>query len=386
MNTVLNFFTSLKLTVVCLVLALGLVFIGTLAQVKLGLYVVQQEFFNSYIVWWTPEGSSMKFPIWPGGYLLGGLLLVNLIAAHIKRFEFKKKKIGIFIVHAGLILLLVGQLVTQLFQVESYMRIQEGDSKNYSESGAFSELAIIDATDPQTDLVVAIPQKVLAQNREITHKNLPFKIKVDSFYENANPTRVENGKLLFEQQPFATAMGKRNIPAVKFEIQTDEGVKGPFELSTWQSELSLVRILAESFGQRTTEIVAPPEFTYKGHQYRVAMRNIRYYKPFTIQLLDFTHERYKGTDIPKNFSSRVKLMRTDTGENREVLIYMNNPLRYGGETFYQGSFEPGDTVSILQVVRNPGWLTPYLACSMVAAGLLIQFLSHLMAFAKKRSA
>src|SRR6185437_1037392 len=104
---------------------------------------------------------------WPGGYLLGGLLLVNLIAAHIKRFELRRKKIGIFVVHAGLILMLVGQLFTQIFQVESFMVIPEGGSKNYSESSLASELAVVDTTDPQTDLVVAIPQRLLAHKKEI---------------------------------------------------------------------------------------------------------------------------------------------------------------------------------------------------------------------------
>ena len=50
MSKVLDIFTSLRLTVVLLGLALGLVFIGTLAQVKLGLYVVQEQFFNSYFI------------------------------------------------------------------------------------------------------------------------------------------------------------------------------------------------------------------------------------------------------------------------------------------------------------------------------------------------
>ena len=116
------------------------------------------------------------------------------------------------------------------------------------------------------------------------------------------------------------------------------------------------------------------------------MRPIRYYKGFTIQLLDFTHDRYLGTEIPKNFSSRVRLKNAESGEDREVLIYMNNPLRYGGETYYQGGFEPGDTVSILQVVRNPSWLTPYIACVLVSLGLVVQFMYHLVGFAKKRSA
>ena len=44
---------------------------------------------------------------------------------------------------------------------------------------------------------------------------------------------------------------------------------------------------------------------------------------------------------------------------------MNQPLRYAGETFYQASFANDDRTSILQVVRNPGWLLPYIACAMV---------------------
>jgi len=385
-NRVLNIFTSLRLTVICLVLALGLVFIGTIAQVKLGLYIVQDQFFNSYFIWWKPQSGNFKIPVWPGGYLLGGLLLVNLIAAHIKRFELKRKKLGIFIVHAGLILLLVGQLFSQLMQVESYMAIEEGSSKNYSESGRASELAVVDVTDAETDTVVAIPQKVIAGNKEIAHQQLPFKIKIDSFFENADP-KLDGEKLDFLQKPFEVAMEKRNIPAVHLTVQTDEGVKGPFALSNWQTEKNLIAIIADSFTRNFNEaLVAPARFTYKARQYELALRPVRYYKPYTIQLLDFTHDRYKGTEIPKNYSSRVKLMRPDTGENREVLIYMNNPLRYSGETYYQGGFEPGDTISILQVVRNPSWITPYVACAMVTIGLLFQFLSHLTAFAKKRIA
>jgi hypothetical protein len=372
-HRLLNFFTSLRLTVVCLVLALGLVFIGTLAQVHAGLYAVQEGYFHSLFVWWSPKSGSWKIPIWPGGYLLGTVLLVNLIAAHIKRFEIKRKKIGIFIIHAGLIFLLLGQLMTELFQVESFMRIPEGASKNYSESGRHSELAIIDHGDPKEDYVVSIPEKVLGKHSEIGTPALPFKVKVESFYPNSVP-HTNTGpqrEITLVQAPLVTAMDDRNMATATIEIETDEGKKGPFTPSMY---------------------LEAPKFTYKGHEYELAMRPVRYYKPYYLHLIDFTHEIYPGTErledggIPKNFASRVQVIRPDTGENREVQIYMNNPLRYGGETYYQGSFEPGDTVTILQVVRNPSWLTPYIACAMVGAGLLIQFLSHLVSFTRKRSA
>jgi hypothetical protein len=39
---------------------------------------------------------------------------------------------------------------------------------------------------------------------------------------------------------------------------------------------------------------------------------------------------------------------------------------------------------VLQVVRNPSWLTPYIGCAMVGVGLLVQFMYHLIGFVSKR--
>jgi hypothetical protein len=80
----------------------------------------------------------------------------------------------------------------------------------------------------------------------------------------------------------------------------------------------------------------------------------------------------------------VRVTHFETGEQREVLIYMNNPLRYEGETYYQASFDRDDQGTVLQVVRNPSWLTPYFACVMVGVGMVWQFLSHLIGFASKQ--
>ena len=102
-------------------------------------------------------------------------------------------------------------------------------------------------------------------------------------------------------------------------------------------------------------------------------------------MVDFRFDRYAGTEIPKNFSSRVRLERPDTGENRELTIRMNEPLRYAGETYFQADWDKTDEKgTVLQVVKNPGWLTPYLACVLVAVGMIWQFLAHLLKFAANR--
>jgi cytochrome c biogenesis protein ResB len=128
----------------------------------------------------------------------------------------------------------------------------------------------------------------------------------------------------------------------------------------------------------------PQSFVLNGHTFELVMRQRRFYKPFALTLLDFRHDRYAGTDIPKNFSSRVRLLDFERKENREVLISMNDPLRYRGFTFYQAGFDNNDKTSILQVVKNPAMLMPYIACGLVALGLVTQFSMHLFGFLKKR--
>src|SRR5689334_8073561 len=91
--------TSLRLTVTLLALGLVLVFWGTLAQVHLGLYKAQNDFFRSFFIFWSPSGSGLRIPIFPGGYFIGGLLIINLLAAHTRYYQPGKKKYGIAMIH-----------------------------------------------------------------------------------------------------------------------------------------------------------------------------------------------------------------------------------------------------------------------------------------------
>src|ERR1041385_6020774 len=147
LRKIVDLFTSLKLTIVCLAAGMALIFAGTLAQVHLGIHEAQQRYFQSWVVWWPAERRGFKFPVFPGGHLIGAVLLVNLIAAHAKRFRWAWRKLGIHLTHAGLIIMLAGGLFTDLFAVASHMLLTTGETKNYSESPRFDELVLIDTTD-----------------------------------------------------------------------------------------------------------------------------------------------------------------------------------------------------------------------------------------------
>ena len=129
----------------------------------------------------------------------------------------------------------------------------------------------------------------------------------------------------------------------------------------------------------------PKWFSWGSQSWEIALRFQRYYYPFEIELIDFKHDKYPGTEIPFNYSSQVMAHHHDRTKNQAALIYMNHPLRYQGLTFYQASFANKDTTSIFQVVRNPGWLLPYISVLLMGLGMSVQFAMHFFKFLRKRT-
>lgn len=378
-HPLVKFFTSLQLTVVLLALSIILVFAATLNQTHLGVWGVQEKWFRSFFVWHDFNGFLL--PVFPGGFLIGGFLLVNLVASHAYRFKMSWKKSGITITHAGLILLLVGELITALYQEDFQMRMDEGETKRYSESPRIVELAITDVTGPDWDQVVVIPPDHIEKSGStVQHPELPFTIKAHYYYPNSAlqmktqaPNMPESGadkdigaRLAVAPVPLTYKDNERNLPSALVELSGPSGTLGKWLLSPW--------------------LIDTQRFDYEGRTYEMALRFKREYKDFSLTLLNFTHDRYPGTEIPKNFSSELRLVNHVTGEDREVLVYMNNPLRYQGLTFFQQGFDNNDTTTILQVVRNPGWMLPYIACLMLTLGLFVQFGIGLHSFTQRRKA
>ena len=376
-----DFFVSIRLTVALLMLSMILVFWATLAQVELGVWGVQQKFFHAFIVLQEIPRTGISVPAFPGGYFIGGLLLINLLAAHIYRFRFEWRKAGIQLTHAGLILLLLGELFTGLMSRESLLKLDEGETKHYSESYRQFELAVMDITDPQFNEVVAMPEAVLADSGTVQHPKLPFQIRIHEYYPNASLQMRSQSPGLPASRATAGIGPSITLMPLGLSVKESEG----------NTPASLVELIAPE-GTLGTWIVSPllgqPQtFPYQGRTWELTLRLKRYYQPHAVKLLKFTHDVYAGTDIPKNFSSRIRVTSDDRHEDREVLIFMNNPLRYAGLTYYQAGFDPNnDRNTILQVVRNPSWVLPYVACVMMGLGLVLQFGLHLLGFFRKRSA
>src|ERR1700748_152481 len=235
--------TSLKLTVFCLGCAMILVFLGTLDQVNIGVFEAENRYFKSFLLYFTPPGTTLKIPWFPSGYLIGGLLLLNLIAAHLARCKMSWRKSGILVLHSGVILLLLGQLFTSLFQVESQIRLNPGETKNYSVSYYHDELALIDTSAPDFDQVISISDAPLYKGSKTPLPVDSLQVDIDKYFANSallppdqlpssNNPHLQIGPMAVSvQQDRTYKEGERNMPAAMVSVWQGTAKVGSWNLA-----------------------------------------------------------------------------------------------------------------------------------------------------------
>ncbi len=369
-----KFLKSFQLTIVLLALLMALVVLCTLAQVEMGTAGAVNAYMRSFFVWRQFPALPFPLPVFPGAALVGLLLTLNLIA---KTLDIQRSwtKAGMWLVHSGLVILFAGEFVAGMMQVDTNMSIEVGQTVNYVQSYKNVELAVIDVTDPAFDEVYSVPDTLLSRRASIPVPGTPITLNVKRFFPNAELSNLPPGSpalatagvgqgVAIVERPTVTADNDMNQTSVFVEP-----VAGGQSYGTWLASVAI--------GQ-------PQTFTHEGRTYALTMRLRRQYLPYAFTLKQFRHDVYPGTDIPKNFSSLVQVVNPAQNESREVLIYMNQPLRYEGKTFYQASFGKNDTLSVLSVVENPGWLLPYVSCVLVSLGLLVHFAIVLRRSLKRR--
>ena len=291
-----------------------------------------------------------------------------------------KKRAGIVLLHAGVGLMMYYELHVALTAIETQMQIEEGESTNFVQDIRTFELAVIDKSDPKDDRVVAIPRSVVLSKEPIDVPELPFKIEVAQFLPNShlravsardkNPATAGLGTELFAE-PKKKGAGvdsdsKIDMAAVYVTLTSRDGGQslGTYLVSMLMSgEPDAVRV-----GDRTFEL---------------ALRPKRYYKDYQFTLKDVKKEDYLGTTTARNYASTVGIIDKTRNVDEEKTIWMNNPLRFANETFYQSSYhrgEDGIEHTTLSVVANSGWMMPYVSCALVAIGMLAHFLLLLVRF------
>ena len=297
-----------------------------------------------------------------------------------------RKRSGIVLLHAGVGLLMFGELLVGVSAVESQMHILEGQTVNYAMDTREVELALIDSSAPQTDEVFAIPAQRLQTDDEITDEELPVDVEVLKFMPNSVLHDAKGGRTkTWPRKDVADEELPKKWPPLAVRITpvvpTQPAAYVRFLDKDSGKDLGTYLLSLTDWTQGFSE-----KLPVDGRAFTVQLRYKHDYKPYSMHLIDVEQETYMGTSKAKSYASELRLVDKDHQVDRKVRIWMNNPLRYGGATFYQSNYgmDPsGREYTGLQVVTNTGWRIPYMACMMVVVGMLVQFSFTLVRYMKR---
>lgn len=375
------------------------------------------------------------------GLLAGLVLLVGCIMVF-------KKRAGVVLLHGGIGLMMVYEALVGTSHVESQMHIAKGEEVNYSIDIRSTELAFVNRSNTSGEEHVTLSMEELIKDGRISDPRLPFDVKLVQWMPNAffHP-KGKDEKLISTYgnlnqrvlDPLPPNVGtdseqtdipgayvqliRRENPAKKIKRQeigvillsalTDlapalnftETVEGPLvsipvdmqvseEARAQRKPVSEMTDSEAHLAAEQDRIAKEfQEGTLPDIEWEVSLRFVRHYKPFTIHLIDVQKNDYAGTDSPRDYRSVIRL----TDKSGQVVlpkhdVWMNNPMRFSGETYYQQSViikksddpkEKDIERTTLQVVKNEGWMAPYVACAIVGLGMIVQFLSTLLRFMKR---
>ncbi len=362
-NKIVRFLVSVKITFWGLIGLFVITTLGTLHQVKYGLYNAQQEYFYSWITWIY---DVIPFP---GAQLVLWILFLNLLAVTLFSLRYTWSKSGIIMIHIGLITLLVGSFITYHLSVESSLTIKEGESSNVSMSYRDWELALWTSSKDGRNVEALDISENSISNVHFPQYNVSLKIL--SYYPNAN---AYGPKSKDDQQHYLNASGIFRLAARTSAFDTAENIPGVIlqTQSIKEKQLDILLYGGES---------KPLPLQINGNDYFIKLRRKRFLLPITIKLIDFIKVDHPGTQMAKSYESKIEIFTNSI--QRKARIYMNNPLRFDDFTFFQSSYrveEDGTEYSTLSVVKNVGRLFPYVASLIISFGLLLHFM--LMLFKK----
>lgn len=329
-----------------------LLVLGTYAQKDLGLYTAQKMFFSAWVFFLGP------IPL-PAGYSILAVISASLLVKFLFHSPWRRDKAGIIISHLGVLVLMIGGLLTGLTQQEGYILLGEGQrAKTQSD---YHQRVVTVSKDGRDFL--SLPFENLHTGEKIG--GLPFTFSITDTCSNCRPVSApadENRHGLAEQMKLIAAPPEKeneaNLSGITFTVSgTNRQQDGTY-------------VIME-------EVPHAPTITHDKNIYRFSIGRAQRELPFTVELKNFRREFHPGTDTPRSFESDIVVHDGDIAW--PYTIRMNEPLRYKGYTLYQSSFSvrPDGEYSILSVVTNSGRVFPYLASALVFAGLVVHLLLRL---------
>ena len=337
------------------------------------------------LIWFAVSGpvnlSSMRI-LWQlmKACLCAGLLLVG------SSLLFRQRG-GIVVLHTGIAILMISELIVGLYGHESLMTIVEGEQTNYARDIREVELAII-SPDGDQETVVAVPQELLLQSADrvkqkqpdaavisLAEYGVPFDIRVTQFLPNSRLRSAGPDDELTESGLGSFAVPVPLDPVDGMSDETNESA-AYIEIIDRRTGQVVRKVLTSFSASEHRSVSLPERITFDSAPWDLVLRFRRNYRPYSVRLEDVRRDNYVGSNTPRNYQSTIVITDSRTHQSEEFTLWMNNPLRYRGETFYQSGYHPlpdGKEATTLQLVRNTGWMLPYIGCVVAAFGMFGHF-------------
>ncbi len=151
--------------------------IGTIAQKNVGIFTSQQTYFSSLFFWVGP------IPL-PGGLLLISVVFVNLLAKFLLKSDWSMKKAGTIITHFGVLVLILGGLISFLTSREGYVIVPQGETTNIIEEYHNRQLVIREDGADKSHPLISVIHQDLHDNLSLSRPDLPFTLTITRYCFN----------------------------------------------------------------------------------------------------------------------------------------------------------------------------------------------------------
>ncbi|WP_228141233.1 cytochrome c biogenesis protein CcsA [Aliarcobacter thereius] len=274
------------------------------------------------------------------------LTTINLISVI---YKFKMwKNTARFLFHSSFVVILIGAGITRYVGYEGIVQIPEGVTTNEMIS-----------LEPYLQVTVEKDNNIIAQEmyqEDFTSlfkslNNFNHKIKVED-----KVLEVSYLDFMFAKKD-QSSMGLLTVN-INFDGKNEEtrlaGLRGqlgvPKELIIGDYKVTLI------YGSKYMEL------------------------PFAIRLNEFQLDRYPGSMAPSSYASEVTVIKDDKAY--DYRIFMNRTLSEGNFLFFQSSYFPDETGTVLSVNNDPGKWPTYLGYFLLTLGLLLNFFDKKSRFMK----
>ena len=167
-------------------------------------------------------------------------------------------------------------------------------------------------------------------------------------------------------------MLKTNIQKTRMKAkQRDEGVHYLTVRLAGTNDTTFVELAANH-----DRIIDPAYVNFMGLNFEIGYGAKPIELPFEVRCNDFQLDRYPGSTMPSSFASEVSLIDKENNVEFDQRIFMNNVMDYQGYRFFQSSYYPDESGTVLSV-NYDWWGTniTYLGYLLMAIGMFLSVLA-----------